>query len=287
LILYGAVAALLLVSYVVNIGFSRAWGRWPGIVSLVILAGLALVGYFANGTLQSAVLARGIWLWELYAFGHLGVSFILSAMLATPGCEMRAFHDLFARLTGAQARVHACPLGPMTYVDAWEAGKSSASVERYDRVSAELARRHSIEDWELLGNIAMILLDKRERDGMESLTRLERHLIAIDAMTREVNNGGFHQFFGNPSGEFAYDLVPALEAVGSVEFRELAAEAIAVFGTDRSLDEDARYERLDALTGDGERDPWEHIEERFFVCGEPVETLAIDYAISNIAEFDD
>ena len=38
----------------------------------------------------------------------------------TPGCEMRAFHDLFSRLTGIQTKEHYCPVGPLHPIDQWE-----------------------------------------------------------------------------------------------------------------------------------------------------------------------
>ena len=55
----------------------------------------------------------------VYTFGHLGVSFVLAAFLATPGCEMRAMPDLLGRLTGRMAQEHHCPafIQPL---DNWE-----------------------------------------------------------------------------------------------------------------------------------------------------------------------
>ena len=149
-----------------------------------------------------------------------------------------------------------------------------------------LAHRGKAEDWELLANIAAILMYKEEAQGIESLTTTERHLAAIDAMTRQVNNGGWDQFFTNSSGVFAYDLVPALNAVGSTEFAAIATEAIAIFGNIPSLDEDARYDQVERLTDDGEIDPWEACDDRVFQCTEKVEALALDYVVANIGGTD-
>ena len=73
--------------------------------------------------LETAILAQAIWVWELYIFAHLGLSFLLSALLGTAGCEMRAIHDLWAKLTGSQAREHHCPVGPLRSIDRWESGR--------------------------------------------------------------------------------------------------------------------------------------------------------------------
>lgn len=92
----GLLPALFLVSYVINIGYSRHWGKWPAIVSALFLATTALVGFLIDGVWESALLARTLWLWEVYLFLHLGLSFLLASILATPGCEMRAFFHLYS-----------------------------------------------------------------------------------------------------------------------------------------------------------------------------------------------
>jgi hypothetical protein len=45
----GIIIGLFLVSYVVNIGFSKAWKKWPAIISACILLLIAAAGYFVQG----------------------------------------------------------------------------------------------------------------------------------------------------------------------------------------------------------------------------------------------
>ncbi len=116
----GIVPSLLLVSYVINIGFSRNWRKWPAYVSGAMLMAAAAIGYGLDGTIESSLLARTIWIWELYIFLHLGLAFVFAAIIATPGCEMRAFHDLYSRLTGVETAEHHCPIGPAQPIDRWE-----------------------------------------------------------------------------------------------------------------------------------------------------------------------
>lgn len=121
LIWNGIVIGLFLVSYVINIGFSREWKKWPAIASACVFLLLAAYGYFTAGTAETEILARALWLWEFYVFSHLGSAFILAALIGTPGCEMRAFHDLYSRLTGNPTKEHFCPIGPLQPIDQWEA----------------------------------------------------------------------------------------------------------------------------------------------------------------------
>lgn len=121
----GIIPGLFLVSYVVNIGFSRAWRKWPAVVSALALSAIAMVGYLTNGSVETSTLARSLWAWELYVFGHLGTAFLIAATIGTPGCEMRAFHDLYSRLTGEPTKEHYCPVGPLHPIDQWEARRQN------------------------------------------------------------------------------------------------------------------------------------------------------------------
>ncbi len=116
----GILPGLFLVSYVVNIGYSRDWKKWPAAISAGLLLAAAGIGYVRAGVLETPLLASTILWWELYIFAHLGLCFVLSAVLATPGCEMRAFHHLFSIVTGRPTHEHHCPVGPLSAIDRWE-----------------------------------------------------------------------------------------------------------------------------------------------------------------------
>jgi len=116
----GILPALFLMSYVVNIGLSRAWKKWPAVIGLGITMIAGMYGYVQTGQYGTLVLARTLWALELYVFTHLGLSFVLAALLATPGCEMRAAQHLYSKLTGMPAKEHHCPIGPLNGIDKWE-----------------------------------------------------------------------------------------------------------------------------------------------------------------------
>lgn len=120
----GVIAGLLLVSYVINIGYSKSWKKWPAIISAGSFGLIAAAGFVAQGNAESQLLAQAIWGWELYIFAHLGLAFVLSGAIGTPGCEMRAFHDLYSRLTGNPTKEHFCPIGPLHPIDQWEARRA-------------------------------------------------------------------------------------------------------------------------------------------------------------------
>lgn len=86
------------------------------------------------------------------------------------------------------------------------------------------------------------------------LTEAERVVLAVEGLEREVNNGGYHQFFLNSSGEFTGFIVRALELIACPKVAAITAEAIASQQERDKLDAcDSRYYEND-----------ENIAERLF-----------------------
>jgi hypothetical protein len=116
------VFSLLLAPYVINIGWGVIWGKWKPRLLIVAVWGLgALIGALSEEISISGAVWEAIKATQVYIYGHLGLSFLLSALLATPGCEMRAIAQLIGKTTGNEAREHHCP-GFIDNVDRWERG---------------------------------------------------------------------------------------------------------------------------------------------------------------------
>jgi len=81
----GVLVGLFLISYVINIGYSQAWKKWPALVSGGVFILLAGLGYLTQGNSETELLARFIWGWELYWFAHLGLAFVIASVIGTPG----------------------------------------------------------------------------------------------------------------------------------------------------------------------------------------------------------
>ena len=145
-----------------------------------------------------------------------------------------------------------------------------------------LAYKDGAEPYKLLSNLSAIVMYKEQDNGIESLTQEERIVYAIGGMLTEVNNGGFNQFFFNSSGELAYDLVPALHAVGSIRFKEIAEKAVEIFGSIPSLDEGSRYSHLEKITQNDELQLWDECDDDFYDCDEKIESMVIAYAETHL-----
>ncbi len=69
-------------------------------------------------------------------------------------------------------------------------------------------------------------LEQKKAAG-KKLSQPESDILAIEAMEREVNNGGYRQFFSNASGAYASVLPGALERIGCPLAAKIAGEALA------------------------------------------------------------
>ena len=71
---------------------------------------------------------------------------------------------------------------------------------------------------------------KANREGAAALTHEEQVVLAVEALEREVNNGGYEQFFTNSSREFTAMIVDSLERIGCTRTAKLTRKAIGALG---------------------------------------------------------
>jgi uncharacterized protein DUF4375 len=87
--------------------------------------------------------------------------------------------------------------------------------------------------------------------GFDALSGAERVAFCIDELEREVNNGGFHQYFLNTSGNYAREAHAALVALGAPAMADLLAQAMDQFPSPGPpADQHARCVLLEAMGDD-------------------------------------
>jgi hypothetical protein len=114
----------------------------------------------------------------------------------------------------------------------------------------------------------------QQKEAAGPLSKEERYVLAVEALEREVNNGGYGQFFLNSSHEFVDVIEEALAAIGCPKTAALTGRAIkslnirdGVTGEKAEAvivaDDEAVHEALDACdTGYYDND--EPIADRLF-----------------------
>lgn len=85
----------------------------------------------------------------------------------------------------------------------------------------------------------------------------------------EVNNGGFNQYFWNPTGQFAEEGVEGYRAIGASRHADLVARAIAVERAERRRMETFKARNtLEAFSESYESNPLNVLDREFYELDE-------------------
>lgn len=97
----------------------------------------------------------------------------------------------------------------------------------------------------------------------------ESYVLAVEALEREVNNGGFSQFFQNSSGEFAAIIERSLRAINCPKTADIARDALEALEVDGELS----AESVSDAVSEGKEHVAEQLAEcddRYFANDEPI-----------------
>jgi hypothetical protein len=122
---------------------------------------------------------------------------------------------------------------------------------------------------------------KAKRDGMHNLTNEERVVLAVEALEREVNGGGYDQFFTNSSREFASTIVDSLKRIGCMKTANITQRAIKALGTSK-LTAEAIDTRLGADDKNREKQ-FRRCDDAYYSTAEPIADRLLAFVKTNRA----
>ena len=129
-------------------------------------------------------------------------------------------------------------------------------------------------------NTLLIQLSERGRFwrvDFDDLSRAEQVFRVIWELEADVNNGGFHQYFSNSSGDTAFAVVDALKAVGAHHAARIAASSRSCCAAKA---EDRSPGRSDSL-GPEQRALLESLDEEFYRYPDNLTELLYGYVKRN------
>jgi len=126
-------------------------------------------------------------------------------------------------------------------------------------------------------------IDQKEFEhGKNRLTRAERIVQAVEALEREVNNGGYSQFFTNSSREFAPVIVESLQSIGCTQvasITEMATRALDVPDLTSSSIESAMSTENESL-----QKQLAQLDVAYYHAAEPIAERLFEFIKQNKAE---
>jgi hypothetical protein len=128
----------------------------------------------------------------------------------------------------------------------------------------------ALEDTHRIDSIVLAIeaaLEAKAERG--ALSDAERVVLAVEALEREVNNGGYDQFFLNSSKAYAADIEAALRAIGCPQQSDIAKRALAALGIAGDITPKA-IEGAQAAGGEALVACLGELDGEFYACSEPI-----------------
>jgi hypothetical protein len=122
-------------------------------------------------------------------------------------------------------------------------------------------------------------------DEMDKLTEQQKQFYYNQCLEREINNGGFNQYFFNSSGDFAQKTIQSLRTIGANKTADILQQANDQF-PNGNVPEDIteRQEILEQIQETA--DPvWEELDQKFFAYEDDLNTLNIEFVKKNKDKF--
>ena len=119
-----------------------------------------------------------------------------------------------------------------------------------------------------------------KRYDLDKLTRPEITILAVEALEREVNNGGYHQFFSNSSKELAPHIVRALNDISCTRTVQVTQEAIDALNIPGKITENSVDQAIES-GGDQLSSTLDEIDSEFFKGTEHIAAHLFEYIKQN------
>ncbi len=108
-----------------------------------------------------------------------------------------------------------------------------------------------------------------QKAASQPISKAERYVLAIEALEREVNNGGYSQFFLNSSHEFVDVIEEALLAIDCPKTAGITGHAIASLGISGELTGD-KAEAVILADNEAIIEALSGCDDHYFESGEPI-----------------
>ena len=122
-------------------------------------------------------------------------------------------------------------------------------------------------------------------DDLDKLTEPQKQFYYNQCLEREINNGGFNQYFINSSGDFAHQTIQSLTTIGASTTADILQKAIDQF-PDKKVPQD-RDERIELVEQIEEtaNEVWEELDGKFFEYADDLNTLNLNFVRQHKADF--
>jgi hypothetical protein len=117
----------------------------------------------------------------------------------------------------------------------------------------------------------------------KDLTPEEQVFLSVWQLESEINNGGFHQYFLNSSGDVAWFAPEALERIGASKMAAIVRRANAVFSGGSPPTEPVQRQQALESAGRSALQILDEIDQDFYQYPDDLTSLLFDFVIAHRA----
>ncbi len=122
-------------------------------------------------------------------------------------------------------------------------------------------------------------------EALQKLSEAQKVFYYNQELEREINNGGFNQYFYNSGGNFAHQTIASLLQINANNTANILQLAIDQFPDAKvPNDQTERQEVLESIE-EGANEIWEALDDRFLEYEDNLYDLNIEFIKQNIGSF--
>ena len=122
-------------------------------------------------------------------------------------------------------------------------------------------------------------------EKLNKLNTSQRTFYYNQELEREINNGGFNQFYFNSSGNYAHEVIDSLVAIGANKTAEIVRKANSQFPSRKvPKDRDERQKVLNQIE-EKANEVWENFDQEFCQYEDDLNSLNLEFIKKNINDF--
>ncbi|ARN77369.1 hypothetical protein BST97_04880 [Nonlabens spongiae] len=123
-------------------------------------------------------------------------------------------------------------------------------------------------------------------EKIDRLNESQIVLLIVENLEREINNGGFNQFYFNSSGNYANETIDALTKIGANKTAEIVKKANSEFENGTvPKDRAERQNKLELIEEKAEEN-WNKCDSEFYEYNDDLTELLIAFILKNKSDFE-
>jgi len=122
-------------------------------------------------------------------------------------------------------------------------------------------------------------------DALHRLTEPQKNFYYNQNLEREINNGGFNQYFFNSSGDDTHETLTSLRTIGANKTADILQKAINQFPNSTVPKDRTKRQEILVQIENQVNEVWEQLDHKFYKYEDNLNNLNIEYIKQNRSSF--